>query len=152
MRLADLEREYPRLQFLVDTGDDSIKKEMEVSLQAGEIVGVLYDALLKQYKDPESAETLKSLNALCVRLVFCLYAEGRRIFGGRGMFHSYLKNHAGEARRALMDLFQALDTRPEDRDPLHGTTTWPPSPMSTDGLFADVELWSSPGWTRPSWT
>ena len=58
VRLADLEREYPRLQFLVDTGDASIKKEMEVSLQAGEIVGVLYDALLKQYKDPESGETL----------------------------------------------------------------------------------------------
>ena len=139
VRLADLEREYPRLQFLVDTGDASIKKEMEVSLQAGEIVGVLYDALLKQYKDPESAETLKSLNALCVRLVFCLYAEDAGIFGGRGMFHSYLKNHAGEARRALMDLFQALDTRPEDRDP-YMDDDLAAFPYVNGGLFADESV------------
>ena len=65
----------------MDTGDANIKKEMEVSLQAGEIVGALYDALLKQYKDPSDPETLKSLNALCVRLVFCLYAEDAGIFG-----------------------------------------------------------------------
>ena len=139
VRLADLEREYPRLQFLVDTGDASIKKEMEVSLQAGEIVGVLYDALLKQYKDPESAETLKSLNALCVRLVFCLYAEDAGIFGGRGMFHNYLKNHAGEARRALMDLFQVLDTRPEDRDP-YMDDDLAAFPYVNGGLFADESV------------
>ena len=139
VRLADLEREYPRLQFLVDTGDTSIKKEMEVSLQAGEIVGVLYDALLKQYKDPESGETLKSLNALCVRLVFCLYAEDAGIFGGRGMFHNYLKNHAGEARRALMDLFQVLDTRPEDRDP-YMDDDLAAFPYVNGGLFADESV------------
>ena len=75
LKLADLEKEYHRLQFLVDTGSEHIKKEMEISLQAGELVGVLYDALLKQYKDPSDPETLKSLNKLCVRLVFCLYAE-----------------------------------------------------------------------------
>lgn len=91
--LADLEKEYHRLQFLVDTGDENIKKEMEISLQAGEIVGVLYDALLKQYKDPTDPETLKSLNALCVRLVFCLYAEDAGIFGGHGMFHHFLQGY-----------------------------------------------------------
>lgn len=37
--LADLEKEYYRLQFLVDTGSEHIKKEMEISLQAGELVG-----------------------------------------------------------------------------------------------------------------
>ena len=47
-----MEKEFHRLQFLVDTGSEHIKKEMEISLQAGELVGVLYDALLKQYKDP----------------------------------------------------------------------------------------------------
>ena len=51
------------MHFLVDTGDTSIKKEMEISLQAGDIVGVLYDALLEKYKDPTDPETLKSLNA-----------------------------------------------------------------------------------------
>lgn len=138
--LADLEKEYSRLQFLVDTGDTNIKKEMEVSLQAGEIVGVLYDALLKQYKDPESAETLKSLNALCVRLVFCLYAEDAGIFGGgHKMFQNYLRNHAGEARRALLDLFKVLDTKPEERDP-YMDDDLAAFPYVNGGLFADESI------------
>ncbi len=41
IKLADLEKEYYRLQFLVDTGDENVRKEMEISLQAGELVGVL---------------------------------------------------------------------------------------------------------------
>ena len=73
--LKDLHKEYYRLNFLVDTGNEHIKKEMEVSLQAGELVGKLYNAILKQYKNPDDSESLKSLNMLCVRLVFCLYAE-----------------------------------------------------------------------------
>ena len=93
VRLEDLPQEAHRLQFLVDTGSEHIKKEMEISLQAGELVGVLYDALLKQYKDPEDPETLKSLNKLCVRLVFCLYAEDAGIFGGKSMFHDYLQQY-----------------------------------------------------------
>ncbi|MCM1512144.1 MAG: hypothetical protein NC112_03395 [Oxalobacter formigenes] len=116
--LKDLEKEYYRLKFLVDTGNENLKKEMEISLQAGEIAGVLYDALLKQYKDPESEDTLKSLNALCVRLVFCLYAEDAGIFGRRLMFHDYLQSiPASGIRRALADLFKVLNTEPANRDP-----------------------------------
>ena len=37
--LKDLGKEYYRLQFLVDTGDENIKREMEVSIQAGNLVG-----------------------------------------------------------------------------------------------------------------
>ena len=139
LRLANLEKEYHRLQFLVDTGSTVVKKEMEVSLQAGEIVGVLYDALLKQYKDPESPETLKSLNALCVRLVFCLYAEDAGVFGGHGMFQRYLQNHTGDARRALIDLFRVLDTQPEDRDP-YIDEDLAAFPYVNGGLFADEDV------------
>lgn len=116
--LADLEKEYYRLQFLVDTGSDNLKREMEVSIAAGEIVGLLYDAFLKQYKDPTSENTLRSLNILCVRLVFCLYAEDAGIFGKHGMFHDYLAGYdARHMRKALTELFQVLDTVPEERDP-----------------------------------
>ena len=75
IQLADLEKEYTRLSFLVDDTNVHLKKELEVSIQAGEIVGVLYDKILAQYRNPESEETQKALNKLCVRLVFCLYAE-----------------------------------------------------------------------------
>ena len=139
VELADLEKEYHRLNFLVDTGNENIKKEMEISLQAGQLVGVLYDALLKRYKDPDDPETLKSLNALCVRLVFCLYAEDSELFGRHLMFHDYLKAHAAEPRQALINLFKVLDTRPEDRDPY-----WDDDllafPYVNGGLFADENI------------
>lgn len=136
IQLADLEKEYYRLSFLVDTGDRHIKKEMEISLQAGELVGVLYDALLAQYKDPSALETLKSLNMLCVRLVFCLYAEDAGIFGKRDMFHDYLQGHEKEARRALIDLFRVLDTKLEERDP-YMDEDLAAFPYVNGGLFAD---------------
>lgn len=137
--LADLEKEVHRLQFLVDTGNTTIQKEMEVSLQAGELVGVLYDAILKQYKDPSSPDTLKSLNALCVRLVFCLYAEDAGIFGGRNKFHDYLEQHRAEDRRALISLFQVLDQKPEERDP-YLDQDLASFPYVNGGLFADENI------------
>lgn len=141
--LENLGAEYYRLQFLVDMGDNSIRKEMEISLQAGELVGVLYDAILKQYKDPSSTETLKSLNMLCVRLVFCLYAEDAGIFGGRAKFHNYLKKIAdrniNDVRRGLIDLFQVLDTELENRDP-YMDDELAAFPYVNGGLFADEDI------------
>ena len=118
IRLADLEKEYTRLSFLVDDTNVHLKKELEVSIQAGEIVGVLYDKILSQYKDPENPESQKALNKLCVRLVFCLYAEDAGIFGGKSMFHDYMEQFpASMFREQLIKLFRILDTKPEDRDP-----------------------------------
>lgn len=143
IKLCDLEKEYYRLQFLVDTGDTNIKKEMEVSLQAGEIVGVLYDALLKQYKDPEAEDTLKSLNALCVRLVFCLYAEDAGIFGSKSMFHDYLRDiPASGVRKALVELFRTLDQKPEQRDKYlaDDNPALAAFPYVNGGLFSDENI------------
>lgn len=118
LKLANLEKEYSRLNFLVDTGDENIKREMEISIQAGELVGRLYDAFLKQYKEPESEHAQKSLNMLCVRLVFCMYAEDAGIFGKPNMFHDYMSKRGVQAgRRALIDLFRVLDCKPDERDP-----------------------------------
>ncbi len=138
--LENLGTEYYRLQFLVDTGDENIKKEMEISLQAGEIVGALYDALLKEYKDPDDPETLKNLNALCVRLVFCLYAEDAGIFGSHKMFHNYLKGYSEkETRQSLINLFKILDTEIEKRDPYLDEDLLA-FPYVNGGLFADENI------------
>ncbi|NCE65098.1 methylase [Pseudoflavonifractor sp. 524-17] len=139
LKLADLEKEFHRLQFLVDTGSEHIKKEMEISLQAGELVGVLYDALLKQYKDPNNLSTLQSLNKLCVRLVFCLYAEDAGIFGGKSMFHDYLENHRSEDRRALINLFRVLDQDVSQRDN-YLDDDLAVFPYVNGGLFADENI------------
>ena len=138
--LKDLPKEYYRLQFLVDTGNENLKREMEISLKAGELVGKLYDAILKQYKNPNSEETLKSLNMLCVRLVFCLYAEDAGIFGHHEMFGGYLKQfQPKDVRKALIELFQVLDTKPENRDP-YMEDDLAAFPYVNGGLFADENI------------
>lgn len=138
--LKDLAKEYYRLAFIVDTANENIKKEMEISLKAGELVGKLYDAILKQYADPDSEETLKSLNKLCVRLVFCLYAEDADIFGKHQMFHDYMKRFsARDFRKALIELFQILDTKPEDRDK-YLDDDLAAFPYVNGGLFADEHI------------
>ena len=107
--LKDLGKEYYRLQFLVDANSEHITKEMRVSMQAGEIVGRIYDTLLKQYGD-STDETLRWLNILCVRIVFCLYAEDAHIFR-HDQFHDFLSGYnANDLRQALRDLFVVLNT------------------------------------------
>lgn len=112
--LKNLGKEYYRLQFLVDAKNEHLSKEMQVSMQAGEIVGRIYEALLKQYDD-NSAEALRWLNILCVRIVFCLYAEDAGIFA-HDQFHNFLVTYeAKDLRRALRDLFEVLNTPKEKR-------------------------------------
>ena len=140
--LKDLGTDYYRLQFLVDTRSEHLKKEMEVSIQAGGIVGRMYNEILQQYIHPESPESLKSLNILCVRLVFCLYAEDAGIFGRHGMFHDYLAQYpADRMRMALMDLFKVLNTPLDERDP-YMDEPLAAFPYVNGGLFqrSDVEI------------
>lgn len=140
VKLADLPKEYYRLSFIAAPENAHIKKEMEVSIQAGNLVGKMYDALRAQYIDPDSDDTMKSLNVLCVRLVFCLYAEDAGLFGGHAMFHDYLTSFRPEnVRRALMDLFKVLDQRPEDRDP-YMDDKLAAFPYVNGGLFADENI------------
>ncbi len=138
--LKDLGKEYYRLQFLVEEKSELLHREEQISIKAGELVGKLYDAILKQYIHPDSEETLRSLNMLCVRLVFCLYAEDAGIFGGHLKFHNYIKSfNVKDVRRALIDLFRVLDTKTEERDP-YMDDALAAFPYVNGGLFADENI------------
>ena len=153
IELTELQDKYQLLYFLVKKEVKSISKEMEVSIKAGDIVGLIYDAFLKQYKIPEIKEKdetteqkekrehkLKSLNALCVRIVFCLYAEDAGIFGKRNMFHDYLAAYdVKDCRRALIELFKTLDTPIEERDE-YLEEDLSQFPYVNGGLFADETI------------
>ena len=138
--LSELEKEYYRLAFIVEEKDELLHRELQVSIEAGRLVGRLYDAILKQYKNPENEETLKSLNVLCVRLVFCLYAEDAGIFGGHSKFHNYIKSLSlRDTRRGLIELFHVLDTKPEERDP-YLDDDLAAFPYVNGGLFANENI------------
>lgn len=140
IELKDLGKEHYRLQFLVETENLHLQKEKEVSLQAGEIVGKIYDELLKQYLHPDNLESLKSLNVLCVRLVFCLYCEDAGLFGRHDMFHDYLEQYTTEdLRMALIRLFKVLNTPPEQRDP-YLKDDLAAFPYVNGGLFANENI------------
>ncbi|EJO21217.1 methyltransferase domain protein [Selenomonas sp. FOBRC6] len=138
--LENLEREAYRLNFLVDVGDEHIAKEMEVSIKAGELVGRLYDALAKEYRDMTNPHSQQSLNILCVRLVFALYAEDAGLFGRHAMFHDYLRSVSlAQFRSTLIELFRVLDTPIEERDPyLHESLA--AFPYVNGGLFAETDI------------
>ncbi|MBQ9395782.1 MAG: methylase, partial [Proteobacteria bacterium] len=114
--LENLEKEYFRLRFLVEDGKAHLQRELEVSIKAGELIGKLYDAFLAQYDDKVSPEDLHSLNVLCVRLVFCLYAEDAGIFSKDQFYHYLIQYKPEQMRSALKALFTTLDTKIEERD------------------------------------
>ena len=167
--LKDLGKEYYRLRFLVDQKSEHISKEMQVSMQAGEIVGRIYDALLAQYcrtdgdcrtacpkvpvapayneqtnnspaNNEVNSDMLRWLNILCVRIVFCLYAEDAGVFA-HDQFYDYLAGTAPEdIREALLKLFETLNTPVEKRSP-YLKPSLAAFPYTNGGLFAeDIEI------------
>jgi len=139
--ITELQTKFSLFDFIINKEQKKISQEMEVSVKAGEFVGLIYDAFLKQYINPNSDETLKSLNMLCVRLVFCLYAEDAHIFGTSGhMFHDYLNQfETKDLRKALIELFKILDTPEDKRDP-YDTSELSKFPYVNGGLFANEDI------------
>ena len=140
VRLADLPKEAHRLAFLVNPKEKAIDRELEISVQAGRIVGEIYDALLKQMESVKCkmvnegeprrdtstlhftlstlhSSDLAALNRLCVRLVFCLYAEDADIFPKDCFRRLTEATPAPFLRERLKKLFEILDTPPDKRDP-----------------------------------
>ena len=143
LALDDLPAKYHMLDFLVNRETKKVTDEMKLSLDAGRLVGQIYDAFHKQYKDPDSDEARKSLNKLCVRIVFCLYGEDAGIFGKKGMFHDYMAQFdAAHARKGLRDLFRVLDQKPEERDPYlaDDDPKLAAFPYVNGGLFSDEDI------------
>lgn len=115
--LENFDKDFQKLSFIADVNVDYIRKEEQISVKAGQLVGRLYDLILPQYDDPTNPDTLKSLNQLCVRLVFCLYAEDTGLFGEKDKFYKYLSTfRTGQFRKGLIELFKVFDTSYEDRD------------------------------------
>jgi len=137
--LANLAEELDRLDFLVNREVKSLRKEEEsLSVKAGEQINKVYGLLLEKYFDAQSPETLRSLNMLCVRIVFCLYADDAGLFGKRGFFYQYFEPFVKFPhifRLELIRFFRVLDTPQEQRDRYE--RKFYPLPYVNGGLFAD---------------
>lgn len=140
--LEEVRNKLPLFDFMFQKEVKELSHEMEISVKAGEIVGILYDKLIAQYKEPDE-HSFQSLNALCVRLVFCLYAEDAGIFGSHRMFYDYLRDvPISGFRKALIELFRILDTKIENRDKylIEENPRLAAFPYVNGGLFADETI------------
>ena len=140
--LSDLPDKLNLLDFLVNPEVKKVTEEMELSLKAGELVGRIHDRFLEKYHDPMAVHTQRSLNILCVRLVFCLYAEDAKLFGNGGdEFSRYIGQYEPkDIRRALIDLFKVLDTPYEERPDLYLSDELAAFPYVNGGLFQDENI------------
>lgn len=139
--IKDLQNHYSMLDFLLEKKINKVSKEVELSREAGTLVGKIYDAFLKQYNHPDDKKTLESLNILCVRLVFCLYAEDAGIFEQKDSFISYLQQYEPkDMRLALVSLFKVLDAPPEDRPDMYLSDELEAFPYVNGGLFAKEDI------------
>lgn len=135
--IENLQTHYSQLDFLLSKKVKAITEEMELSLKAGELVGRIHDRFEEQYNDPMAKKTQNSLNILCVRLVFCLYAEDAGLFGEKDAFSKYISQYEPkDIRRALLDLFKVLDTPIENREEMYLDDELAAFPYVNGGLFA----------------
>lgn len=142
IKLSELPDNPAILDFLVDENISGPDILTEISISAADIIGEIYEALLEQYKDPTSPHTLESLNILCVRLVFLLYAQSAGLLDGYNAFNAYLAQSTN-LRKALKELFEVLDTPYDQRDPyIDDDPILASMPYINGGLFAkeDIEI------------
>lgn len=131
--LYELPKKFNALNFLIERRDN-ISVEHELSVKAGEIVAKIYDGLRAELKI-QTPDALSDLNKLCVRLVFCLYAESIDVFGKHKIFREYLRG-SRNIRQDLIELFKVLDTPIENRSP-YLDDTLKKFPYVDGGLFKD---------------
>ena len=142
--LQDLPQQLNRFEFLIDRkladSDHAIlQHKTALSIEAGKVVAQLYNKLFSLYHEPNKELVQKSLNKLCVRLVFCWYADDAGLFAGHNRFHDYLQNTPPEyCRWALQQLFQVLDT-PEAQRSKDESAHLLEFPYVNGGLFHDAE-------------
>lgn len=141
IHIDDLHHNSSLLDFLLEKKVVQVSKEVDLSQEAGKLVGKIYDAFLKQYHDPESKKALESLNVLCVRLVFCLYSEDAGLFEQKDSFSGYIAQYEPkDLRPALLSLFKVLDTPYPDRPDLYLSEELEAFPYVNGGLFANEDI------------
>ena len=145
--LAELPEQLHLLAFFTDKANSRIEREMQLSADAGALVGKLYAGLAGRYRNLDAdPREQRSLNILVVRLVFLLYAEDCGLLQEKDALLNYLREfRADQMRQAVLDLFEVLDTPDGSggtqnlRDP-YLPDALAAFPYVNGGLFSDADV------------
>ncbi len=77
---------------------------------------------------------------MCVRLVFCFFAEDAGLFGAKDAFSRYILYKPGDIRGKLIELFKALDTPIKERADMYLPEEVEAFPYVNGGLFSDENI------------
>ena len=136
--LDELPDRYSEFEFLIKRTRRTTDFDRDLNFEAGAIIKNLYENLEEPYKVDKNPALFQNLNKLCVRLVFCFYAEAAGIFPERKMFTEYMKKSDGDAdnfRRALEEVFEFLNTPVDKRRPHIKKSKLVKLPYIDGGLF-----------------
>ena len=105
------------LRFIIDSKRSEIFSEAQISEEAGKLIQKIRDLIFtKKLNDEE----ILALNKLCIRLVFCLYAEDTGIFRSRQFLDFLIATRTtktiDEFKKDLAQLFVTLSTPKELRE------------------------------------
>ncbi len=139
--LDELPDRYSEFEFLIKRTRQNEDYEKKLNFEAGAAIKTLYENLKAPYELDKNPALFHNLNKLCVRLVFCFYAEAAGIFPERKMFTDYMKKNDGDAdtfRRALEEIFEFLNTPVDRRRPFIKKSKLRKLPYIDGGLFDEA--------------
>lgn len=137
IELSDLPKNVAALQFLKGAGEAPASVSRAVSVEAGRIMGQIHAEIAALYHDPDSEESHHALSVLCTRIMFLMFCEDAGLIEP-GLFQRYVAaNDAAHLRRALLDLFQWLDTDDEARADDYPDELMARFPYMDGGLFRE---------------
>lgn len=146
IQLADLPDQVALFNFLVDPGSSRRAKEEQVSIKAGNLIGKLHAGLIDRLDYTLDNEGRHNLSVLCVRIVFCLFAEDSGIFE-KDSFGAYIDQFEPEYVNVGLDkLFEVLNTPAGPKRKNLGDTL-SAFPYVNGGLFAgevDIPTFDEP--------
>ena len=141
IKLADLPKNLPAIQFLAGKGQAPETIQRAVSVEAGRIMGRIHEAVAKSFEsagfDRNDEATHHAISAFCCRVMFLMFCEDQAGLIPANAFRNYVRHFPADyLRNALRDLFEWLDTPDNERDPF-ASDLLKVFPYMNGGLFSE---------------
>ena len=139
--LSDLPSNLSAIQFLAGEGEAPDVIQRKVDVEAGRIMGKIHEAIAESFEaahfDRNDVNVHHAISSFCTRIMFLMFCEDQAGLLKPNCFRNYIQHYSAEdLRKALLDLFEWLDTPDDRRDPF-ASDLLKAFPYINGGLFAE---------------